>query len=853
MTRCIPLILLSLTTLTAAAAEPPPMRPPSVPLVATDPYFSIWSRTNNLTDGETVHWTGKPHTIRSLVRIDGKPFRIMGAEPKDVAALKQSLVDVTPTRTIYEFDGGGVRVTLTFLTPMLPEDLELLSRSLTYVTWSARSTDGKPHDVSAYLSAGGDLAVNTLDQKVVAKREKAGDLTALVIGSEDQPILRSKGDDHRIDWGYLYLTAPQQTSAVIGDDAALAEAFAKEGKLADKDDDRFPRAVNDGKPTAAVVVDLGKVANDPVSRYAMIAYDDLFSIQYMKQNLRPYWRKGGMDAAGLLQAAAKDYASLNERCAKFDLDLISDCRAAGGEEYARVCALAYRQSIAAQKVVADANGQALSFSKENFSNGCIATVDVFYPQLPHFLLLSPALAKGAVVPLLEYASTDRWKFDFAPHDLGTYPQANGQVYGGGERTERNQMPVEECGNLMILVGAITKMENSADFAGKYWPVLTKWAKYLEAKGFDPENQLCTDDFAGHLAHNANLSIKATMGLGVYAMLCEMRGEKDEAKRVHDIAKSFADRWVKEAADGDHFRLTLDKAGTWSQKYNLVWDKLLGLNLYPKEVAQKEIAYYLTKQNKYGLPLDSRSTYTKLDWIVWTATMADNKKDFEALVAPVYKFLDETPTRVPMSDWYWTDKGTQRGFQARPVVGGVFIKLLENADTWKKWSSRGAKPTGEYAKMPTAPQVEVIEPGAQKAAVEYRYTTTKPEGDWQKADFDDSSWQKGPGGFGTRDTPGAVVRTTWNTPDIWLRREITVPDGADPNTLSLYIHHDEDADVYFNGVLAGKLSGYTAEYDVVDMTPAGKQALKPGKNVVAVHCHQTGGGQYIDVGLARVKK
>jgi len=176
-------------------------------------------------------------------------------------------------------------------TLLTTDDLELLSRSLTYVTWSARSTDGKPHDVSAYFSAGGDLAVNTLDQKVVAKREKAGDLTALVIGSEEQPVLRSKGDDHRIDWGYLYLTAPQQASAVIGDDAALAEAFAKEGKLADKDDDRFPRAVRDGKPTAAVVVDLGKVNDAPVSKYAMVAYDDLFSIQYMKKNLRPYWRR----------------------------------------------------------------------------------------------------------------------------------------------------------------------------------------------------------------------------------------------------------------------------------------------------------------------------------------------------------------------------------------------------------------------------------------------------------------------------------------------------------------------------------------------------------------------------------
>jgi hypothetical protein len=150
---------------------------------------------------------------------------------------------------------------------------------------------------------------------------------------------------------------------------------------------------------------------------------------------------------------------------------------------------------------------------------------------------------------------------------------------------------------------------------------------------------------------------------------------------------MAKRWSDLASDGDHFRLAFDKPGTWSQKYNLVWDRVLDLNVFPATIAETETRFYKTHINPFGLPLDNRSAYTKLDWEVWTATLADKREDFDIIIAALEKFIHESPSRVPLTDWYWTTDGKQVGFQARSVVGGVYMPLLARDQIWKKWSKR----------------------------------------------------------------------------------------------------------------------------------------------------------------------
>lgn len=583
----------------------------------------------------------------------------------------QKSVTVMPTQTYYTFECGPVELDLIFTAPMLMDDLDAMAAPYNYITYQVRSLNGKAHDVQLYLEATPQWAVNTIDQPVSFEKIEKDGYVYLKTGSVDQDILGKKGDDQRIDWGYFYLSAPESpnVTVAIDDYYAAKKAFMSVGKLSGNADN-ISQNMERQMTVLAYSDNLGTVDNQTVSGHLLIGYDDLYAIQYFNDNRMAYWKHDGqVDIFDAFAKGQQDYARMMKRCTDFDARLMQETAAAGDQEYAELCALAYRQAIGAHKLVTDKEGNLLFFSKENFSNGSIGTVDITYPSAPLFLCYNPELLKGMMNPIFYYSESGKWNKPFPAHDVGTYPQANGQTYGG-------DMPVEESGNMLILATAIATIEGKADYAAKHWDVLTTWADYLKKEGLDPENQLCTDDFAGHFAHNANLSIKAIMGVAGYGKMAEMLGKKDIAEAYLSAAREMAEKWVSMAKDGDHYKLTFDKSGTWSQKYNLVWDRLLGLNIFPAEVAETEMAYYKTKQNKYGLPLDNREDYTKSDWILWSACLTGDAADFEALMLLVWLYANETTSRVPLSDWHFTSDGTQRGFQARSVVGGYYMRLLE---------------------------------------------------------------------------------------------------------------------------------------------------------------------------------
>ena len=663
------------------------LRAPAYPLVTIDPYTNAWSFGDNLYDSSLKHWTGQDFPLIGVVKVDGVPYRFMGIEDYDpmmstngdvpglstegdsmsyfTQTARQLSVDVQPTRTIYQFVCGPVQLDLTFIAPLLMDDLELVARPVNYLSYEMKTDDGQMHNVELYIEVSPHWAMNLSNQSSVSETFTKDGFVFLKSGTKQQNILGTKGDDVRIDWGYFYLgTDRHNTLAAVGNRNTLRENFLKGNT------DFYASAANTKgeNQRMALVCSLGTIRKSE-GRF-LIGYDDIFSIQYFGENLRPYWnRKGTETMLSQFHKANSDYEKLMKKCIAFDYQLMKEATEAGGRRYAELCALAYRQAISAHKLVEAPNGDLLFLSKENSSNGSIGTVDITYPSAPLFLLYNPELVKGMLNPIFYYSESGRWTKPFAAHDVGTYPLANGETYVG-------EMPIEESGNILILTASIAAVEGNTDYARRHWKTLTAWADYLLYNGLDPADQLCTDDFAGHLAHNANLSIKAILGVASYGYLAGKLGYKEQSESYIQKAKEMALEWVKMADDGDHYKLAFDKPGTWSQKYNLVWDKLMDWHIFPDKVRQTEIPYYLSVQNKYGLPLDNRETYTKTDWIMWTATLASDMETFEKFVDPVYLFMTTTPDRVPMTDWMYTARPEVKVFRARSVVGGYYMKMLE---------------------------------------------------------------------------------------------------------------------------------------------------------------------------------
>lgn len=599
----------------------------------------------------------------------------------DFPAMEQLSVAVLPTRTVFRLRDPGSRVELnvTFLSTLFTDDYPRLSRPVSYVVMDVRSLSGR-HDVDLYLDATAQWVVNAEEEEV--DWSFGAERSWVRLGTSEQKVLGTKGDKTNINWGYMYLRGLELTSTWAGAAKSSRAAFVATGALHLEDDMRKPRRCSDELPALALSASLAGVGQAPVRRTALLGYDDIRSVRYYDEgDFSGLWTRTWRTIDAAMDAAAGELDAMLARSEEHDAALMDELAKVGGSAYAQVGALAYRQTLAATKLVWNSQrGEAWNFLKEISTNGDMQTMDVVYPASPMLLYTRPDLLARLLLPVLAFANNETstpFLNPFSPHEIGLYPIADHNT------AQQEPMPMENTGNMFLMLAAIVKADPAHDtsfLVPKYWPLLRSWADYLNASLPYPANQLCTDDFTGRLANNTNLAAKGIVALEAFAGLCEAAGGEDCQLYRHS-ARAFAKTWKEEAWERDHFKIAYDFPNSYSLKYNMVWQKLLGMDgpFDWEAIAPTEISYYLSKANEYGTPMDSRHTYVKLDWLSWAAAMADDDESFHALQDPIYKMAQDSRSRVPLNDLYDTITAVASraplSFVDRPVVGGVFAKML----------------------------------------------------------------------------------------------------------------------------------------------------------------------------------
>ncbi|KAF7306293.1 Ricin B-type lectin domain-containing protein [Mycena indigotica] len=663
------------------------VRPPAVPLAVRSPYLSTWSDSNTLVGSWPKFWTGSIKGWAAIARVDGLAYPIMGDPGQDPIgstgnAVQKSLT-VTPTKSIYVMQAGAVEVTLTFLSPIEPDSTQLQSIPLSYLQIQARSTDGALHivqimvDISAEWANGDSSKVASwaVDSSVSVT---GGNLQSFTVQTQSPTQFSETGDYP--NWGTVVWSTLNANSLSwqSGDNApTMRAAFVSNGRLSNLNNANF-RAINNGWPIFAFSNNLNYVSSSPSQTLTyVIGHVRPQAITWQRSPVNAYWTNFWSNWQGMLQFFYNDLANAVSRSNALDNKIADAANAANGPNYEAIVALAARQAFGGVELVGSTSEPWLML-KEISSNGNMQTVDVIYPAAPILYYLNGDLIRLILNPHINYMSSGLWPRSYATHDLGSsYPNADGHNDGGGE-----EMPVEESANMLILVGMYlqnpTSQSDAKAWATTHYNLFRGWAEFLVANTLYPDHQLTTDDFAGPISNATNLALKGIIGLGEMGRIANFVGKTGDALRYSSVAKQYTATWdaVSRDASGQYLNLAYGNTSTWSLKYNLFPDKLLGLNLIPANTIALEDAKYKTVMNTYGVPLDVRHTYTKVDWELWTAASANDASLRQSIVDGVYRFINTSPSRVPFSDWYDTVNGGANGFRARPVIGGMFSILAQ---------------------------------------------------------------------------------------------------------------------------------------------------------------------------------
>ena len=675
------------------AAPTPDFRPSASPLFVLSPTTAVWLRSDNITDTPATHWIPSfTMSMTGYLRIDGAPFRFLGVDwtpanpfgPVLAPAMQQTSRVVQSTQTIFTLEAAGVALQLTFTTPAFPDDLAASSRPIAYMTMLVGSVDNASHSVQLYVDHGSEFPLNSVEERVMFAdvssqwRTSLPPARVLTLYGYDNIAFGVKGDQVKPNWSHVYFatTSPLFSASAQHNASLTRGAFLSSRPLPPSDTNK-PRRIGSDFPVSAFTFELGTISPATTRTVVtMFAVDDVFTMKWFGDYQRPLWRHTyDNSVVQMIAAGLQDYATLKTQADRYDTAVLTDLTARAGQRYATVAVLAHRQVMGATTSVWNEEKQEpWLYMKEQSSDGDVSTVDVIFPASPFYLHLEGAeQLRLMLLPLLAYANNETevsYGLPWAPHHLGTWPVCDLLAQ------EQEQMPVEESSNMLIMLAAIAQRQGGAvGYLVPYLPLLTTWAEYINASLPDPGVQLCTDDFEGPSPHNANLAVHGIIGISAYAILLTYMDLTEQAVRWNALAASLALAWEELAldVDGSHYKQRYDQNGTWSEKYNLVWQYVLGGDAmtFSSSVRDLELTYYYKQSQQYGIPLDNRQPLSKCDSSSWVAAMASTLEQRQRMIDWLYDFVHATPDRQPFPDLYDTTTNRAGGFFARPVVGGLY--------------------------------------------------------------------------------------------------------------------------------------------------------------------------------------
>ncbi|KAI9925248.1 hypothetical protein MW887_006171 [Aspergillus wentii] len=624
----------------------------------------------NLPSAEPQFWAGQSVGWSVIARVDGQAYSLMSVkEPGD--EIRPAVVrdaEYTATHSIFNLTAGSVTFTLDFFSPISPSNYLRQSLPFSYLTVTV--SEAVANEIQVYSSIDGRWT--GVSQDTVPSVHQAGDTVIHSLAVKGATTYAENAD--MATWGQAIFasrpTASSELSSGSGERLADRSQFVRNGRLAGNNEPWVSEGV------VSLSHDLGTVTGELSVNFG-VGYVREEAIDYLGRAYTGYYRAEYPQTFQAVSYFLDDYPDALRESQKLDLKMAGKAKEAAGRKYADIVTLSARQAYGGIDLTIPNDSldteNVLAFIKELSSNGNLNTVDVIMPAFPIYYILDPDYIRLLLEPMMRYLAAGRWRLPYTIHDMGShYPRAIGH-----DDQQAEPMPIEECGNLLVLALAYVRATGDTNWTDQYTNLLRGYADYLIDNGVNIENQLSSNDAAGPLANETNLAIKAAVGIKAF-------GELTGLAEYSQIGEERADLFFRQGLGTDekktHFVLEYpEKPLSWKIPYNLYPDVLLNLSTFPEAAYEMNNDFFSSVRSEYGVVLDHRQDWAKSDWNIWLAATLDTKTRDE-FVDDLWAYMTNGKHNWPFSDRYvatsahGNDPGVPILCRARPTVGGHFALM-----------------------------------------------------------------------------------------------------------------------------------------------------------------------------------